>query len=83
MVEEDVSSGHGVGKSAQVSWAILWAISTHEDTRGVVTANTVTLDTPVKISRNAWNQAPANQGTFGGPGSGSSITGPSSTIGRT
>lgn len=40
VVEEDVSSGHGVGKSAQVSWAILWAISTHEDTRGVVTANT-------------------------------------------
>lgn len=42
VVEEDVSSGHGVGKSAQVSWAILWAISTHADTRGVVTANTDT-----------------------------------------
>lgn len=26
--------------SAQVAWLILWAISTHEDTRGVVTANT-------------------------------------------
>lgn len=42
VIEEDVSSGHGVGKSAQVSWLILWAISTHEDTRGVVTANTDT-----------------------------------------
>lgn len=40
VIEEDVSSGHGVGKSAQVSWAILWAISTFRDTRGVVTANT-------------------------------------------
>lgn len=34
------TSGHGVGKSALVSWLILWAISTFEDTRGVVTANT-------------------------------------------
>lgn len=40
VVEEDVSSGHGVGKSAEVAWLILWAISTCEDTRGVVTANT-------------------------------------------
>ena len=35
-----VASGHGVGKSALVSWLVLWAISTFEDTRGVVTANT-------------------------------------------
>ena len=40
MIEEGVSSGHGIGKSAQVSWWILWAISTAADTRGVVTANT-------------------------------------------
>ena len=37
-----VASGHGVGKSALVAWIILWAISTFEDTRGVVTANTET-----------------------------------------
>jgi hypothetical protein len=37
---EAISSGHGVGKSALVSWLILWALSTFEDTRGVVTANT-------------------------------------------
>lgn len=42
VVEEDVASGHGIGKSAEVSWAILWAISTSADTRGVVTANTDT-----------------------------------------
>ncbi|WP_421995871.1 terminase [Reyranella sp.] len=35
-----VASGHGVGKSALVSWVILWALSTLSDTRGVVTANT-------------------------------------------
>ena len=35
-----IASGHGIGKSALVSWVILWAMSTHEDTRGVVTANT-------------------------------------------
>jgi hypothetical protein len=35
-----IASGHGIGKSALVSWIILWAISTHEDTKGVVTANT-------------------------------------------
>jgi hypothetical protein len=42
VIEEDTSAGHGVGKSAIVSWLILWAISTHADTRGVVTANTDT-----------------------------------------
>ncbi|GBQ82316.1 terminase large subunit [Gluconacetobacter johannae DSM 13595] len=35
-----IASGHGIGKSALVSWVILWAITTCEDTRGVVTANT-------------------------------------------
>jgi len=35
-----VASGHGIGKSALVSWIVLWALCTFEDTRGVVTANT-------------------------------------------
>jgi hypothetical protein len=34
------TSGHGIGKSALVAWIILWSISTYEDTKGVVTANT-------------------------------------------
>lgn len=34
------TSGHGIGKSALVAWIILWAISTFEDCKGVVTANT-------------------------------------------
>ncbi len=37
-----VASGHGIGKSALVSWIILWSMATHEDTKGVVTANTDT-----------------------------------------
>lgn len=41
-VREAVASGHGVGKSALVAWLILWAMATHEDTRGIVTANTET-----------------------------------------
>ena len=36
------ASGHGVGKSALVSWLIIWAMATKPDTRGVVTANTET-----------------------------------------
>jgi hypothetical protein len=39
-VRAAVASGHGVGKSALVSWIVLWALSTVRDTRGIVTANT-------------------------------------------
>ncbi|WP_417070812.1 hypothetical protein [Niveibacterium terrae] len=39
-VQIAVASGHGIGKSALVAWLILWAVSTFEDTKGVVTANT-------------------------------------------
>jgi hypothetical protein len=35
-----VSSGNGVGKSALLSWIVIWAISTFENTLGVVTAGT-------------------------------------------
>lgn len=37
-----VASGHGIGKSALIAILILWALSTKEDTVGVVTANTET-----------------------------------------
>lgn len=42
VIREAIASGHGIGKSALVAWIILWAISTHEDTRGIITANTDT-----------------------------------------
>ena len=35
-----VSSGHGIGKSACVSWLILWNLATMTDSKGIVTANT-------------------------------------------
>lgn len=37
-----VASGNGPGKSTLAAWVILWALSTLEDTRGVITANTET-----------------------------------------
>ena len=46
-----VASGNGPGKSALVSWLILWGLSTFEDTRGVVTANT---DSQLKIK--TWSE---------------------------
>lgn len=42
VIREARASGHGIGKSAEVSWIIEWAIMTKMDTRGVVTANTDT-----------------------------------------
>lgn len=42
VIREATASGHGCGKSALVSWLILWAMATHENTRGIVTANTET-----------------------------------------
>lgn len=40
VIREAIASGHGIGKSALVSWLILWAMATQVDTKGVVTANT-------------------------------------------
>jgi hypothetical protein len=34
-----IASGHGVGKTCLVSWILLWAMSTREDCRGVLTAS--------------------------------------------
>lgn len=41
-IRKAVASGNGVGKSALVSWIILWSMTTFPDTRGVITANTET-----------------------------------------
>lgn len=40
LIQDATASGHGIGKSCEVSWLILWSLMTHESTRGVVTANT-------------------------------------------
>lgn len=38
--QDATASGHGIGKTSTVVWIVMWALMTHEDTRGVVTANT-------------------------------------------
>lgn len=40
VVQKAVASGHGIGKSALFGMLVMWALSTMEDTRGIVTANT-------------------------------------------
>jgi hypothetical protein len=40
VIQEAISSGNGSGKSALVSWIILWAMTTEVGCKGVVTANT-------------------------------------------
>jgi len=39
-IKEAVASGHGIGKSCETAWIILWAMSTRPHLNGVVTANT-------------------------------------------
>lgn len=40
LLQDAKASGHGIGKSAEVSFVSLWGVSTFADTRGVITANT-------------------------------------------
>lgn len=42
VIREAVRSGHGIGKSALISWLVHWAIATFPHCRGVVTAMTDT-----------------------------------------
>jgi len=52
-----VASGNGPGKTCLVAWLILWAMSTFEDTRGVVTANTENqLRTKTWAEISKWNR---------------------------
>lgn len=45
------TSGHGIGKTCVVAWIMMWAISTFEDTKGVVTANT-----EVQLKTKTWSE---------------------------
>ena len=59
------ASGHGIGKSALVAWLILWAMSTFEDTRGIVTANTETqLKTKTWAELAKWHRMAINKHWF-------------------
>lgn len=39
-IQDATASGHGIGKSAETSWIVLWAMSTRPHLAGWVTANT-------------------------------------------
>ena len=50
-----ISSGHDIGKSTLIAWLTDWALSTFEDTRGTITANTKTqLDTKTQPEIAKW-----------------------------
>lgn len=59
------ASGHGVGKSAMVSWVVHFLMSTRPDTRGAVTANTQTqLDTRTWPELSKWHNLLINKHWF-------------------
>jgi hypothetical protein len=50
-IREATASGHGIGKTAETSWLILWAMSTRANLSGVVTANTM-----AQLSTKTWRE---------------------------
>lgn len=64
-IQMAIASGHDIGKSALVSWLILWALSTKENTRGVITANTDTqLRTKTWPEVKKWHNLSINSAWF-------------------
>jgi hypothetical protein len=60
-----ISSGHDIGKSTLISWLSDWALSTFEDTRGTITANTKTqLDTKTQPELAKWFRLGLNRDWF-------------------
>jgi hypothetical protein len=60
-----VASGHGVGKTALVSWLVLWAISTCRDCRGILTAsNEAQLHTRNRAELRKWYRLFRGQAFF-------------------
>lgn len=64
-IQDAVSSGHGIGKSAEVAWLILWAMSTRPHLAGWVTANTQTqLKTKTWRELSIWHKRSINHHWF-------------------
>lgn len=60
-----VASGHGIGKTALISWILHWFISTRPDPQIVVTANTKNqLDSKTWRELAKWNQKALNGSWF-------------------
>lgn len=59
------ATGHGVGKTADVAWLILWFMSTHANPQCVVTANTLPqLKTKTWRELAKWHQLALNRDWF-------------------
>ena len=64
-IRDAIASGHGIGKSTEVSWLILWAMSTRPHLNGVITANTTTqLNTKTWRELALWHKRAANRHWF-------------------
>ena len=64
-IRESIASGHGIGKSTEVAWIILWAMSTRPHLNGVVTANTTTqLSTKTWRELSLWHKRMINRHWF-------------------
>lgn len=50
-IQEAIGSGHGIGKSAEVSWIVHWAMATRPKLAGWVTANTMN-----QLVRKTWRE---------------------------
>ena len=64
-IQEAIASGHGIGKSAETAWIIMWAMSTRPHLSGVVTANTATqLASKTWRELAVWNKRAINEHWF-------------------
>lgn len=64
-IRDATSSGHGIGKTTETSWLILWAMSTRPHLRGVVTANTMKqLATKTWPELSLWHKRAINEHWF-------------------
>lgn len=64
-LREATASGHGIGKSTQVAWIILWAMSTRPHLSGTITANTTNqLNTKTWRELALWHKRAINKHWF-------------------
>ncbi|HUU73723.1 MAG TPA: terminase, partial [Burkholderiales bacterium] len=64
-LREATASGHGIGKSAEVAFIVLWAMSTRPHLNGVVTANTLPqLTTKTWRELAVWHKRAINEHWF-------------------
>ncbi len=64
-IQEAIASGHGIGKSAQTAWLVLWAMSTRPHLAGWVTANTQTqLKSKTWRELSIWHKRAINSNWF-------------------